>query len=372
MTKQLFKQPIKSPLFQRSFANTITQQQQGYSLVELLIVIIVVGIALMAATSFFKHFIETQLNLRLTKKADIQVTETALITNDSIAITAGSGLGYFNGFDYGAARRLGGSLGIITPLTINGRDAVTILTSSPNYPRLEILATTTATSNIGTARVAPNLETGSHLPQPGDLYLIVGGPAPTTQSTVADLSKIVADTRLVKILNTKSITETYGAEQDTNLEVTYDLCNGSCSQKVPGLTNNDSGIPIITTQTNTATRLTFEPGGTLVPLRMTTLYYRNGELIENDGGVVLREATGVRIIGGTDFLRAQVKNFNLQYELANGQTVPATAATNLDQIIAIQVLSSQEADTIRRNGAKIDRRLIRRLEIRPRLLEFFQ
>jgi prepilin-type N-terminal cleavage/methylation domain-containing protein len=370
MLKQLLKKRLKYPSQHRQSIYS----QPGYSLVELLIVIIVMGIALMAAASFFRNFVQTQLNLRLTKKADLQVTETALITNDNIAITAGSGLGYFNGFDYGAARRLGGELGIVTPLTINNRDAVAILTSSPNSPRLEVLAATTATGNIGTARLAPNLEPSSRLPQPGDLYLIVGGPAPTTQSTVTDLSKIVADTRLVKILNVKQITEIYGREQDNNLEITYDLCNGSCSQQLPGLTNNATPIdlPIISTQTNSGTRLTFELGSTLVPLRMLTLYYRNGELIENDGGVVVREGANVRILGGKDFVRAQVKDFSLKYELANGQTVPATTTTNLDQIIAIQILSSQQADTIQRNGPKVDRRLVRRLEIRPRLLEFFQ
>jgi hypothetical protein len=382
----------------RNYWQTNLKKQKGLSLFELVIVLIIGLLVIAVFGKFYQSYRYDQLNLMLAQKADKQVMEANLASNDDIAISAGNGMGYFNGFDYGAARRLGGSIGLITPLRINERDAVSVLSSSPDYARLEILQATTAAGNVGTARVAANTfindgsvttSNGERLPQPGDLYLIVGGPAPTSTQATGDLSKIVADTRLVKILSTRQVNVSYSAETDTAMELSYDLCNGQCSEKIPGLINetatsaniNNStfnvnntglGIPIITTQSNSATRLVFEQGGVLVPLRMITLYYRNGQLVQNDGGAVVRQLGVLSVVGGREFSRASIDNFSLLYELSNGSVVNAASVVNLDQVLAIQVVTTQRPEVITAKNITLDRQIIRRLEIKPRLLEFFQ
>jgi hypothetical protein len=349
-----------------------TNHQTGFTLVEALISLVIFILLAGIVTGVYAYFRYTQLDLRTLAQGDLRVTRGVLASDQDLLLGAGVGLGYFNGFDYAAARRVGNNVGIVTPLKINGRDGVLILTSSPRHPRLEITASTTITGNTAVAKVVPSevislantTVVSDLLPKNGDLCMLVGGPMvdpqKLTATTTTDINSIVSEARLVRVVALRPVVETVGIEQRTVQEITFDLCtSGQCSQQIPALVNTSAPI-------------NFEAGNTLVPLRSLVLFYRDGLLVENEGGTIAPSNTTFSVIGGKDISLTPIGDFQIAYELNDGSIRDSsTVIGNLDKVLAVQILPNFQARSLR-TKASFKRETIRRLEIKPRVLEVLQ
>ena len=394
--------------------------QRGYSLIELAITltlgIIIITMSMKLYLQVIKMYREQQRVMTVEKS----LMDVHAQLEESIATLVGRGIIstavddnslpalFSNGSELntttGKVEEL--KIATVTPSKINNFDAFMVVYSDAATPRLVIGDTTTATNEIGRARViissfdrlgsiggsrdgftnnqklpsstSPNLPSpspiktispnptggssnpnppnipssstlsglplvpNSNLFTPGQPMLLIGG-GTTRTSLFTTVARLV---RLNSISN-PTINTGIGDLNLPYLEFSYDLCNmGNCVSELPGITNFISSPK------------TFGLGSLLVPMKTAVFYVRSDEmstrLVRNDGGVILPNGDGTsRVVGGIETNLGEIDNFNIQYKLADGTTrtfnFSTTSPSWLNDITSLNIELKREMPSINNN-----------------------
>lgn len=353
-------------------------RNKGFSLLELMIVLIITTIVLGTCLSIYKEFMRSHTRQSRAMLVERSIRATELALRDSLASLPGRGFGVSNGaaysipllpfagFIYDGTGNKPIRLGIITPYKINGNDAFTLAYSEASIPRLPVESITSQTGNIKTFRVPlptiDNTQIGlgivenskdSRLPtsdpkpdfeanpnpnnsnlstsiatvetfKQGQLMLILEAPAFNDTSTQPKQS-IATLVRLISVVQANTINRQF-------LQFTCEICspNNGCSQ----LTNDP------------AANANISSGTILAPLKLTSFYLKKdsfgNKLIRNDDGIILPTGSdSFAISGGNETIVGETDTFTVNYHLKDGSiaSTPNTPlVTWLGNVLSVDVI----------------------------------
>lgn len=332
--------------------NKKVKNLKGFSLTELVVVLIVSGIMLSSFIVMFREFMRTHRRQERTMLIERSLEATEVALKDSLTSLPGRGLATSNGSLYSipllpfAGSIPSGSinkpirLGIITPYRINENDAFTLIYSDTTIPRLPLDAqvvqigsskivrvplpntSSTKQTNLGSIGKGgvpidevpspdsnPN-NTSSSIPrvdmfQPGQMMLIIESPS-FIDGTTQPKQPVAILVRLTNVIRTTGNNREF-------LQFTLDVCEGgSCGQ----LTNDPTAGNI-------------SAGSILVPVKFTSFYLKKdsfgNKVVRNDDGLILPNGSGFSINGGTETIVGESDFLTVNYHLRNGSIVSTPA-----------------------------------------------
>jgi prepilin-type N-terminal cleavage/methylation domain-containing protein len=194
------------------------KKQQGVSLVELLIVMVVAAIILGPAISFYVHYTNVHLRQQYIVEVERELGSIQSKIEESLTSMPGRDLAYFTGKQFSIASLPSNgtvtinskqepiNLGVVTPFKINGNDAITVAYGRRGSPRLvlteptrEDWVTLRKREYLGIARVVvpDSINPDDLVVDNGSLMALVGSAPLTPGSDGSDGGASVA--RLVKL-----------------------------------------------------------------------------------------------------------------------------------------------------------------------------
>jgi prepilin-type N-terminal cleavage/methylation domain-containing protein len=341
--------------------NNLTRKSKGFSLLELMLVLILSSIILGSLIVSFRDFMRVhrrQERINLIENS-LQISEISI--KNHLFTLPGRNLATSNGSSYvipmlpSAGTLFDGTknvpikLGIITPYKVNANDAFTIVYGDSDIPRLPLDSFTQVIGSTRIVRVPlpahfsqnqsqPQLQTqttnakgdlggveGNEVDEPnqtnervssvpmiemftpGQLMLIVESPSATT---VQEPTKPISATlvKLVSVIKTNVGTREY-------LQFTLNSCqNGGCGQL-----NNDSLV-------NNTSNLS---GAILTPVKFASFYLEKdrfgNKFVRSDGGLILPNGNGFSVVGGTPTIIGETDSLSVTYNLKDGSSIPTPA-----------------------------------------------
>lgn len=353
---------------------------KGFSLTELVVVLIVSGIMLSSFIVMFREFMRTHRRQERTMLIERSLEATEVALKNSLTSLPGRGLATSNGSLYSipllpfAGSIPSGSinkpirLGIITPYQINENDAFTLIYSDTTIPRLPLEAqavqigtskivrvplpsNSTKQTNLGSIGKggvpideAPSPgsnsnNTSSSIPrvdmfQSGQMMLIIESPS-FIDGTTQPKQSVATLVRLTNVMKTTANNREF-------LQFTLDACEGgNCGQ----LTNDPAAAGNVSA------------GSILVPVKFTSFYLKKdsfgNKVIRNDDGLILPNGIGFSINGGTETIVGESDFLTVNYHLRNGSIVstpanPIVAWINdvfsVDVVIASRMTGTQGSE----------------------------
>src|SRR5262249_30228126 len=164
------------------------RREEGFTLLETVVVVIVGGILIAASIGLYQKLIKIHRRQQGVILIERELNSIQQSLSEVLMTLPGREIGYFSGSDFSIPQLPDGDgigadsaaqsikLGIVTPVKINGFDAVSVLYARRNSPRIELAQTSGSKADIGTARaVTPGVTNSEDLGlKPGDLMLLVG------------------------------------------------------------------------------------------------------------------------------------------------------------------------------------------------------
>lgn len=158
---------------------TINSKAEGFSLLEVVIVLILASIIIGLSARMYSHFADVSRRQERINLVERSIDETKSSLRDALTTLVGQGLATTNGQIFSIPQLpIAGSipdqtgkltpiqLGIITPYKINNSDAVTIAYSDPSLPRFPIKENIKVDFTTGKIRIASPLYLPGKLPPP--------------------------------------------------------------------------------------------------------------------------------------------------------------------------------------------------------------
>ena len=355
-----YKTNRKSSKGNRVSKISTTKTINGFSLIELMIVLIISSIALGGLAGIYNEFMRTHRRQQRTTLIEHSLSATSIALRDSLTSLPGRGLATSNGtlydiplLPFAGSIQIGATnkpirLGIVTPYKINANDAFTVVYSDSTIPRLPIELVSGQTSTTKVIRVPlpadnsnqfglglvgkenkgtkgdlgngdnPNPDPSSNnpssgIPNPemfeiGQLMLLID--SPNFSDTSSQTQQAVAT-----LVTLTSVTKT-SIKNRQFLQFIVEVCqNNSCGT----LTNAPGVIGSVSSISN---------GAILAPINLVTYYLKKdsfgNKVIRNDGGVVLPNGSGdgeFSINGGKETIVGETDSLTVSYRLVDGSVV---------------------------------------------------
>ncbi len=310
-------------------------RHSGFTLLEFLVVVVVGGILIATTVQLYQRF----LKIHQRQETVILIEKELGVVQQSFAqvLTSLPGRGILSYTETSTEKKpvqlpslaldndTGGlrpvKLGLVTPLKINGYDAIAIIYAGRGCPRMELTEESQLVRTFGRA-LAVSTDPGVYENfRERDSLLIIGDVSSESSQKVA------------RIVRLRSLPRPITNER-TVLELNYDLCDkGTCGDSLPQLRNN------------TETKI-FQAGSAVIKPRFITFYaVRRGsnlQIYRNEGGRIEMDMLngGFRIEGGQDSLLGEVDQMSIGYILDDNtyqETPPAPDEKWTDKIKAVQL-----------------------------------
>jgi hypothetical protein len=309
------------------------ENEQGYSLLEVIIILIVSGILLGGTVNLYFKF--TLIHRRQQRVIQVERELSAIQFGLSQTLTTlpGRELGFYSGKTFsipalpsnGTIQTPAGTqplpIGLVTPYKVGGEDAISIISGRHDLPRLELIEVNTDNSvtNRGSAlAAAPDLADASWDPgrffTNGMLMMLIGS-KPYDVRTANAPGPVVA--RLVRLTGRAKRGVMGGIPQHEGVQLDFDFCEtGVCSSAFPNLMNNSATTSI----------REFGIGSALVPINIVNFYLVKGQgrsqVVRNDGGsfAAVPNSTDFQIVGGENSFLGEADRFKISYTRRDSAT----------------------------------------------------
>lgn len=309
------------------------RRHSGFTLLEFLVVVVVGGILIATTVQLYQRFLK--IHQRQETVILVEKELGAVQQSFAQALTSLPGRGILSyaeastapvqlpslALDTGSFKQF--RLGSVTPLKINGYDAIAIIYAGRDCPRMELAEESQLVRNLGRALAVSTDPSVYENFRERDSLLIVGS---------SEGSQKVA-----RVVRLRSLTRPITNER-TVLELNYDLCDkGACGDSLPQLRNN------------TGTKI-FQAGSAVIKPRFITFYaVRRGsnlQVYRNEGGRMEVDMLngGFKIEGGQDSLLGEVDQISIGYILDDNtyqETPPVPDEKWIDKIKAVQLKMSK-------------------------------
>jgi prepilin-type N-terminal cleavage/methylation domain-containing protein len=309
------------------------KQQRGFTILELLIVVIVGGILIGSTVSVYQKFMKIHRRQQGVIALERELSSIQLSFSQALTTLPGRELGVYSGSEYTVPELpangtlIEGSkttdlkLGLVTPYKINNNDAVMIIYGRHDVPRMELAQTSDQITQFGRTygrayvaipETAEAIQEITTKVQAGDLVLLVGTP-PYSEGT-GDISP-PSESRIVSLIGQPEVEEA-GTPHRALLRFYFDYCQTKpiCVEQFPQLKN-------------TSYLTTFGIGGILAPINIATFYIVNengySRVMRNDGGTVVPIdgndlSQGYKLIRGKDSLVGEADSLKISYIMEDG------------------------------------------------------
>lgn len=310
------------------------QRHLGFTLIEFLVIVVVGSILLAATVSIYQRFLKIHQRQETFIQVERELGTVAQSFAQVLTSLPGRGISYYDEtvtehspvhLPSLALEKYTGDLkpfrlGLVTPLKINGYDALAIVYAGRNLPRLELAAESQLVHTFGRA------------------FAVSTDPSIYQNFRERDALLIVANSgeTVARIVRLRSLPTpiTIDSPERLALELNYDLCDkGACGTVLRQFRNN-TDLKV------------FTAGSAVIKPHFITFYAvrksHGLQIYRNEGGSIELDLMkgGFRIEGGVDSLLGEVDQLNISYLLNDNsyQETPQLPDERwIDQIKAIRL-----------------------------------